>query len=345
MSSVTPITQRSVAQACGVHPSTICLALGNSPSIPRATRLRIQAMAQKLGYQPNAAARNLAFLRTDRKEAGSLPLAWINQERDRDFWRVHPGARTGLEGAQRRAKELGYYIEEFWVHETGMRLARLVQIIRARGVEGVLFPVYRAFDPQLFQAPWDELSLVSFNDHRAARWLDVVCPDYYHNIDMVLRELERCGRRRIGFVLSPGLDATTDGLACCRFLRFQHELPPGERVPLGLLPEDPEARAVAFEVWYRAHRPEVIICHGADHGAWLETVGPETTVITLGAAAAGSQASVDVRAGEVGENAVECVADKIRRFDRGKGTNTRRHLIKGHWCDGVVLKESIAAVA
>ncbi len=101
---------------------------------------------------------------------------------------------------------------------------------------------------------------------------------------------------------------------------------------------------MAFEVWYRAHRPEVIICHGADCGAWLETVGPETTVIILGAAA-GWPVSVDVRAGEVGENAVECVADKIRRFDRGKGANTRRHLIKGHWGEGVVLKESIAAVA
>src|SRR5690606_22275069 len=88
MSSVSPITQRDVARACGVHPSTLCLALKNSPSIPLPTRLRVQAAAEELGYRPNVAARNLALLRGDRQGAGSLPIAWINQESQRNHWRA-----------------------------------------------------------------------------------------------------------------------------------------------------------------------------------------------------------------------------------------------------------------
>src|SRR5690606_34320050 len=76
MSPATPVTQRDVARACGVHPSTICLALKNSPSIPLPTRLRVQAVAEELGYRPNVAARNLALLRGDKHGAGSLPIAW-----------------------------------------------------------------------------------------------------------------------------------------------------------------------------------------------------------------------------------------------------------------------------
>ena len=45
----TPVTQRDVAAACKVHPSTICLALNNSPSIPLVTRQRIRAVAPQLG--------------------------------------------------------------------------------------------------------------------------------------------------------------------------------------------------------------------------------------------------------------------------------------------------------
>src|SRR5689334_10005986 len=112
-----PITQRDVAEACGFHPSTVCLALKNSPSIPQPTRQRIQAVATKLGYQPNVAARNLALLRTERASTGSLAIAWINQEARRDYWRVEPVARTYFEAARSRAKDAGYHLEEIWTRE------------------------------------------------------------------------------------------------------------------------------------------------------------------------------------------------------------------------------------
>ena len=138
MSASTPVTQRDVAEACGLHPSTVCLALKNSPSIPPATRQRIQAVAAGLGYQPNVAARNLALLRTERKGGGSLPLAWINQEPRRDHWRTDAEARVYFDGARRRAEETGYHLEEVWTQEPGMTPARIVQILQARGVEVVV---------------------------------------------------------------------------------------------------------------------------------------------------------------------------------------------------------------
>jgi LacI family transcriptional regulator len=131
-----PITQRDVAEACGFHPSTVCLALKNSPSIPAETRRQIQGVAEKLGYQPNVAARNLALLRSDRKSGGSLPIAWINQEVRRDHWRTDVEARVYFEAARARAGETGYHLEEIWTHEPGMTPPRIVQILRARGIEG-----------------------------------------------------------------------------------------------------------------------------------------------------------------------------------------------------------------
>src|SRR5258708_13817024 len=105
------------------------------------------------------------------------------------------------------------------MNEPGMRVGRLVQIIAARGIRGVVFPVYQRFDISFISPVWSEFANVSFNDHRAAQWFDVVCPDYYHNMDLVLRELARQHVRRVGLVLDAPFDASTHGLAHSSFLR------------------------------------------------------------------------------------------------------------------------------
>lgn len=345
MPSPAPVTQRDVAQACGLHPSTICLALGNSPSIPAATRERVQAMARKLGYQPNAAARNLAFLRVDKAETARLPLAWINQEPQRGFWRTHPIGRLYFEAARQRAEESGYYLEEFWIHEPGMRLARLIQIIAARGVQGVVFPIYQTLDPAVFAALWDEFATVSFNDQRAAEWLDVVCADSYHNFDLTLRQVRARGFRRVGLVLSPAIDATTDGLGCCRYLRFQNEQLPTERIPVCMLASDEAVRVAQVRAWSEEHRPEVILFHSADRGSWLAAVDPDIVRATWGALGGEGMAGMDEQAGLVAHLAIDCLSDKVRRFERGLGRVTRRHLVKGSWRDHASLGRRLQGVA
>src|SRR4051812_44020474 len=106
MSDQAPITQRDLARACGVHVSTVCLALKNSPSISLATRQRVQAAVEEFGYRPNVAARTLALLRADKRGGGSLPIAWINQEPQRNHWRTDEDARIQFDHASRRAEEL-----------------------------------------------------------------------------------------------------------------------------------------------------------------------------------------------------------------------------------------------
>lgn len=345
MASTTPVTQRDVARACGVHPSTICLALGNSPSIPAETRQRVQEMARQLGYRPNAAARNLALLRGDKKEAVHLPLAWVNQEPQRGFWKTHPVARRYFDGAWRRAQELGYYLEEFWVHEPGMRLVRLAQIIRSRGVQGVIFPCLDHFDGDLFQPLWNDFAAVACNDHRAGDWVDVVCPDHYHNIDLALRQLRLRGFRRIGLVLTEGFDAATDGLACCRYLRHQSELPMADRVTACLLPDTAVDQTARLALWFCEQHPDVIIGGHARIAPLVEAAGLNVSVVPLQAAADAPTAGVDERAAEVAAMAIDCVADKIRRFERGLGGSARRYLVKGAWRDGAVLERRLEAVA
>jgi DNA-binding LacI/PurR family transcriptional regulator len=58
------VTMEDIAQAAGVHRSTVSRALANSPRVTPATRQRIQQLAEEMGYVPNAAARDLITRRS-----------------------------------------------------------------------------------------------------------------------------------------------------------------------------------------------------------------------------------------------------------------------------------------
>ncbi len=55
---------RDVAQRAGVSPTTVSHALNGKGRISSATRKRVEEVAERLGYQPNATARNLAGRRS-----------------------------------------------------------------------------------------------------------------------------------------------------------------------------------------------------------------------------------------------------------------------------------------
>jgi LacI family transcriptional regulator len=327
MSATTPITQRDVAQACGVHPSTICLALKNSPSIPLETRRRIQAVADELGYQPNVAARNLALLRTEKKAGGSLPIAWINQEPRRDHWRSDPVARVYHDGARRQAEALGFHLEDIWAQQPGMTVSRVIQIVRARGIEGVMFPVHQRFDFGFVSPAWNDFALVGFNDLRFGEWSDVFCPDHYQNTDLAIRQLRAMGCSRIGFVTTAQFEAATNGLAHSCFLRHQSEWLQTDRVPV-CRAASAGAQATMVSEWIRDCRPDAVLC--PDGSVQVETF-PDVMWVHLQSGADHPSTGVDVCGGEIAAAAVECVVSKMRRFEKGLRASSRVHFIKGAW--------------
>lgn len=344
MSSPAQVTQRDVAQACGVHPSTICLALNNSPSIPPATRRKVQAAAAALGYRPNVAARNLALLRADKGGGGSLPIAWINQEPDRTHWRSDPMARGHFESANRRARELGYHLEEIWAREPGMTAGRLVQIVGARGIEGVIFPVHRHFDYGLLTPAWSEYALVGLNDYRLADWVDVVCPDRVRDLETLFRQVRALGLTRVGLALTVQADAGSHGLVHGCFLRHQGDAGPDRAVPVCRLGENAEAQYAGFRAWLEAHEPDVVIAPEAKIVARARADGYRAVWLGLGEAGVPFDGGLNDGVSQMGRAAVECVVDKMRRFEKGMRESTRVQLLRSAWVEPRVAQTEPAAV-
>ena len=303
-------------------------------------------MAEKLGYQPNVAARNLALLRSERKGAGDLPIAWINQESRRDHWRVDPGAKAYLDGARRRAIEAGYHLEEIWTQEPGMTAARIVQIIRARGVEGVVFPVHRSFDFSLLNQGWNDFAMAGFNDLRLSEWVDVVAPDYHKNLDTALRRLGHLGFERPGLVLTPHFDAASQGLTHGAYLRYQSEQRAEDRIPVCFPGGNSSSDAEMMEEWFREHRPDVVIGCGQGPVSHASGDWAGCTCVQLQGPGEGFDAGIDSGAADIASAAIDCVVEKLRRFEKGVRDSSRLHLIKGTWEErGLVRREAETIVA
>jgi LacI family transcriptional regulator len=149
------ITLDAIAARAGVAKASVSYALRNHPKIPRATRERIQQVARELGYRPNPRVSTLmAHIRRAhaREQQECIAFVWVHTSRNEA--RRDPFLREVYRGANERARHMGFKLEQFFTTDPGMTDRRLEQILRARGIVGVvLSPVMTS--ATALQLDWD----------------------------------------------------------------------------------------------------------------------------------------------------------------------------------------------
>lgn len=132
-------TIRDVARAAGVGASTVSLALRNDPRLRPATRDHVRKVASEIGYLPNATLSSLmAQVRVGKNSPFQATLGFLNAAEDPAILREIPTFREWARGAAERARELGYSVDQFWLHDASCSATRLVEILQARGIRGLI---------------------------------------------------------------------------------------------------------------------------------------------------------------------------------------------------------------
>jgi len=338
------ITMKVIAAQAGVTQATVSMSLANHPRISAATKKRIQELARKLGYQPNPYVATLMRVRRQGRELTHKPvLALVGAFNTVDGWKKHPALtiqqlRTG---AIERATLRGYRPEEFWLNRDGMSNERFSEMLRARGIQGVLIsPLADGAAPPTLN--WDYFSAVSLSVPLPALTVTTVCNDHYFSSLQTARECHRRGYRRIGLVLRQMHQSRFQGRWQAGTL-IAPEMFPGIELTQPLYVEDLNDEAAIFR-WLKQEKPDVLISPAGEgllgllaRRGWR--VPHDIGVASLACTRRGHPCSGVYQNGQlIGATAVDTLISLVERYERGLPAQATALMIEGLWNEGKSLR-------
>jgi len=332
---------KHIAQEVGVTEAAVSLALKSHPSISPARRKEIQAVAERMGYRPNAVATALAHHRhQSRAQPVQAALALINSHPDPAKLHTQPDFELCWRGASKAAEKFGYRLEEFSVNEK-QPLKRLERIFLARNIRGIIIAPLLGERPQLEweSFAWSNFSVVRIGRRTQSPQVHFVTSAQAANTMLAFEKMQERGYRRIGFAGS----WDKSRMFGAGFLWAQHEPTLRTRVPLFLfssaIPELDQQHS--FEQWLKKVKPDAILTDSLAVRPLLKKVGycvPED----IGLAATNVRdmpgvAGIDQNTEEIGRVATLVVLSLIRDSDLGDPEIIREMLVRGKWVDGKSL--------
>lgn len=250
---------------------SVSLAMRNRPEVSARTRKRVMAIANKLGYSPDARLSMRMQEVRDTKTRERLPIAWLDLNHIKGEWRLKCNAPY-LAGAREQCEKRGFEIQEFWLREPGMNARRLSQILYHRGIQGVIVAPPSHLGLTHLKLDWKNFAGATFEKSLIAPRLARVAQDSYYNVMLALKHVKRFGYQRIGVVVQAQADNRSYHSLQAAVTYFLSKLPRTSRIPplLHIYAEKPGRE---FQKWLLKYRPDVIICQHSLIPRWVEAAG------------------------------------------------------------------------
>ncbi|MEJ8844065.1 LacI family DNA-binding transcriptional regulator [Lacibacter sp. H375] len=119
---------KKLAKELNLSPSSVSRALRDSHEISRETKERVQALATRLGYQPNPHASSL-------RKSKSKTIAVIIPEIQNNFF------AEAINGVEEVANKKGYHVLIYLTHEDQHRESEILNLLRNGRVDGIMISV------------------------------------------------------------------------------------------------------------------------------------------------------------------------------------------------------------
>ena len=236
-------------------------------------------------------------------------------------------------------------MEEFELG-SGLNPARLHQILRARGIRGMLLPPRsEALDWKNF--PWECYSVVKLGHSMLHPTFHSVSPDYVGNTMKAFRALLSRGYRRIGFFTrETEIDNCEACLTEAGFVAAQRLVEVENRIPVCVISKGSD-EAETLTRWVKANRVEAVLTDLREAPVLLQNVGlrvPEDIGLAItNLASLSPSAGIDSHHVEIGKSGVHLLHSLISENERGITEAPRQLLVNGAWTEGDSLPERRAA--
>ncbi len=335
-------TQKDIALLAKVDRTTVSLALRNHPSIPKTTQQRIKDIANRLNYSPDPMLSALIHYR-NRKQTRSFQgtLAWLVNHQPVDAWREISVFCEYFEGASRQAKNYGYNIEVFHLHDEGMTPAKMARIFRSRNVSGILLCPQPLPNTRL-AFPWERFSVVNFGYSLSHPQFHTTASTQFRAMTETMRQLYSLGYKRIGFACSLLTDKRTDHnyLAGYFVEKYLNE----EKIDIPPFDEE-VASASTFLKWYTRYHLDAIVTNnprilGIIRQTGLQVpkdLGVACPTLPPPASNSSGLSGIYENSVEVGKAAVDFLVAKLQHGERGIPEQPYYIHVPGIWMPGRTL--------
>jgi LacI family transcriptional regulator len=339
------ITLQQIARAARCSLATVSYALRDDPRIRPETRTLVQKAAERLGYRPNPRFSALmAHIRKSRPVAAGERIAFVWVHTSRAESAKDPFLQRVFLGAKARAEALGYSLEQFWTGERGMSDRRLSQVMKSRGIVGVLLsPVMHEAEVKL-DLEWGCFAPAVIGNARWNPELHHAGHHHYLAMRMALERLAAVGCRRPMAILEADVNERAWRAWEAAFTAFHPSRPAAAELLWIGLPGD--RGRIARRI--KTGRPDALVVSAYAIIEHLRTenisMSPALPIINLHwLPTAPEIGGVDQSYDLVATNAVDLVVSQLNSNETGVPFWPRMLLFPGRWKEPELQRDDLAA--
>jgi len=340
------VSHKQIAKVTGFSRATVSRALSNQPSISEPTKVKVRQAAAKLGYRPNALMSILTSqIRKSRTSPTNPTLAYVTSFPEPQI--IGTGSPHYCEfhiGAKERAETLGYQLDVIWRRENSMTAARFNQILRTRGIRGVIIAP-RPHPLGHITMDYSNIAAVAVGHPLPAPHISHTSAWHFQLVSLAMRQIAKLGYQRPGFAVFGDADRYASFSYSARFALHQMQIPVKNRVPMLMSPTSTGTPGrKEFETWYFQYKPDVLLITHPVVREWIVEMGlqvpEELGYADLGMSEENSGVSgVYDQCRKVGAAAVDLVVEQINLNEFGVPETPKCIFIEGKWIQGTTLRE------
>ena len=327
-------SMQDVAVIAGVSSSTVSLALRHHPSIPTATRERVEQAAAQIGYRKNALVAALMRHRRSPRKTDSVQssLAFLTSDLPSDRWRDAGTHRSFFAAAAERAAERGYSLEEFSLSAPAMRPGRVSELLRARGIHGVLVAPLPGQQTSL-DFDFTDFAVVGLGTSLWHPPIDRIADDHVYAAKLVYEKCQALGYRRIGLALNASVSQRLEHRWWSGYLVAQQQSAHGVSIP-ALMPKTRDEIPLLLNGWISRPRLDAVLFALRDETK-MGCAPPHVGLVSLSVREANREvAGIKQDEKAVGAGAVDLLVEKLNRWEIGPAVQPKLQLIRGQWTEG-----------
>ncbi len=332
-------TYARIAAKCGVSSSTVSRALNNHRSIPSATRKRIRAIAEGMGWKPNPlASAYMSHLRATHPPSYKASLGVVvDYPMPRGTADLPDHVRRIYHGAEARAAEYGYRVHAFSLKQEDMTPAKLDRAFFYRNTPGFIVTGLSKPGTPLHGINWKRYAVVATGFSMTHPPVHRVVTDVMHGFELVIRQAFAMGYRRIGVAVSEEYDSRTNHGVMFPVSYLRNHLAPEQSLE-SLVYQFADERAIPVVAqWLQQVKPDLVVGNYAWEAilslGWR--VPQDIAFATFDRSTLfPDHAGLDQRYETIGRVAADVLITEVSHNRRGLPADPVHHAIRGAWKHG-----------